>query len=78
VVAFRKAAYLRPEDPEIALHLAFALESLGDVAGARPWFRRALETMATAEPMLSVLDGWSTAELTAVLERKVATPVSES
>jgi len=78
VVAFRKAAYLRPEDPEIALHLAFALESLGDVAGARPWFRRALEMMATAEPMLSVLDGWSTADLTAVLERKVATPVSES
>ena len=48
VVAFRKAAYLRPDDAAIALHLAFALESLGDVAAARPWFRRALETMTAA------------------------------
>lgn len=75
VVAFRKAAYLRPGDPEIALHLAFTLESLGDLAGARPWFRRALETMTSAESFVSVFDGWSTAELTTVLERKVATPV---
>ena len=74
VIAFRKAAYLCPEDPAIALHLAFALESLGDVAGARPWFRRALETMTTAGPFVSVLDGWSTAGLTTVLERKVALP----
>jgi chemotaxis protein methyltransferase CheR len=72
VVAFRKAAYLSPQDPSIALHLAFALESLGDAAGARPWFRRALETMTTAEPMVSVVDGWSTTELTAVLQRKVS------
>jgi chemotaxis methyl-accepting protein methylase len=71
VVAFRKAAYLRPEDAGIALHLAFALESLGDIPGARPWFRRALETMNMADPSVSVLDGWSTPDLTAVLERKV-------
>jgi chemotaxis protein methyltransferase CheR len=75
VVAFRKAAYLRPEDPAIALHLAFALEAIGDVNGARPWFRRALETMTNAEPLVSVFEGWSTPELTAVLERKVALPV---
>jgi chemotaxis protein methyltransferase CheR len=74
VVAFRKAAYLRPDDAGIALHLAFALESLGDVGGARPWFRRALETMITAGPSVSVLEGWSTPDLTAVLERKVAAP----
>ena len=60
VVAFRKAAYLRPEDAEIALHLAFALESLGELADARTWFRRALETMTAAGPSSSVLDGWST------------------
>jgi chemotaxis protein methyltransferase CheR len=74
VVAFRKAAYLRPGDAGIALHLAFALESLGDVSGARPWFRRALETMIAAGPSVSVLEGWSTPDLTAVLERKVASP----
>ncbi|MEY2461452.1 MAG: chemotaxis protein methyltransferase CheR [Acidimicrobiaceae bacterium] len=78
VVAFRKAAYLRPEDPAIALHLAFALEAIGDVNGARPWFRRALETMTNAEPLVSVFEGWSTPELTAVLERKVALPVVDS
>ena len=74
VVAFRKAAYLRPDDPGIALHLAFTLEALDDVDGARPWFRRALETMADAEPMASILDGWSAPELTRVLERKVVAP----
>jgi chemotaxis protein methyltransferase CheR len=74
VVAFRKAAYLRPDDAGIALHLAFALEALGDIVGARPWFRRALETMDTAETYGSVFDGWSTSELTSVLERKLATP----
>jgi chemotaxis protein methyltransferase CheR len=78
VVAFRKAAYLRPDDPEIALHLAFALESLGDGAGARPWFRRALETMSSTESVVSVFDGWSATELAAVLERKVAAPVAGS
>jgi chemotaxis protein methyltransferase CheR len=76
VVAFRKAAYLSPDDAGIALHLAFALESLGDIDGARPWFRRALETMAAADPSVSVLDGWSTPDLTVVLERKVAAPMA--
>ncbi len=71
VISFRKAAYLRPDDPEIALHLAFALESLGDAEGARPWFRRALETMALAGPDAAVLEGWSTPELRFVIERKV-------
>jgi chemotaxis protein methyltransferase CheR len=74
VVAFRKAAYLRPDDAGIALHLAFTLEALGDVIGARPWFRRALETMTVDGPL--VFDGWSTPELTSVLERKVALPAA--
>jgi len=73
VVAFRKAAYLRPDDAGIALHLAFALESLGDVDGARPWFRRALETMSGADATVEVFEGWSTRELRSVLERKLTT-----
>jgi hypothetical protein len=32
--------------------------------------------MTTAGPFVPVLDGWSTSELTAVLERKVALPVA--
>jgi chemotaxis protein methyltransferase CheR len=73
VIAFRKASYLRPDDAGIALHLAFALESLGDVDGARPWFRRALDAMALSGPDVAVLEGWSTPELSEVLQRKVAT-----
>ena len=71
VAAFRKAAYLRPGDATVALHLAFAFDAFGDTDSARRWFRLTHEAMAlsSARP---VLEGWSTDELTRLLERKLA------
>lgn len=77
VVEFRKAAYLRPDDPAIVLHLAFTLEAMDDIDGARPWFRRALEAMSAIDPSSSVFEGWSSPELSRVLHRKVALPAVE-
>lgn len=72
VSAFRKAAYLRPGDASVALHLAFAFDAFGDTDSARRWFRLAHEAIAAsgAGPML---EGWSTEELTRLLERKLTT-----
>jgi chemotaxis methyl-accepting protein methylase len=77
VVAFRKAAYQHPEDATIALHLAFALDAVGDGAAAKPWFRRALEGIE-ADPAAHVLDGWSPAEVRRLVQRKLSPPAGGS
>jgi chemotaxis protein methyltransferase CheR len=74
VAAFRKAVYLRPGDPTVLLHLAFAVDAFGDPEAARRWFRLAHESITTAEGPRPALEGWSTDELTRLLERKLATP----
>lgn len=74
VAAFRKAAYLRPGDPTVLLHLAFAFDALGDPEGARRWFRLAHESITSSGGSLPALEGWSSDELTRLLERKLATP----
>ena len=77
VAAFRKAVYLRPGDPTILLHLAFAFDAFGDPEAARRWFRLAHESITTSEGPRPALEGWSTDELTRLLERKLATPVED-
>ena len=74
VIAFRKAAYLRPGDATVSLHLAFALDALGDGAAARRWFRLAHEAILASDGTRPVLEGWSTGELLRLLERKLAIP----
>jgi chemotaxis methyl-accepting protein methylase len=74
VAAFRKAAYLRPGDATVLLHLAFAFDALGDPEGARRWFRLAHESITSSGGSRPALDGWSADELTRLLERKLATP----
>jgi chemotaxis protein methyltransferase CheR len=71
VAAFRKAAYLRPGDASIALHLAFAFDAFGDTDSALRWFRLAHEAIATSGSG-PLLEGWSPEELTRLLERKLA------
>ena len=75
VAAFRKAAYLRPDDATISLHLAFAFDALGDPEAARRWFRLAHQSITSADGPGPALEGWSTDELTRLLERKLSTPV---
>jgi tetratricopeptide (TPR) repeat protein len=74
VAAFRKAAYLRPGDATVLLHLAFAFDALGDPDGARRWFRLANESITSSDGSRPALEGWSADELTRLLERKLATP----
>lgn len=72
VAAFRKAAYLRPGDATVSLHLAFAFDAFGDTESARRWFRLAHEAIA-ASGAGPLLEGWSTEELSRLLERKLTT-----
>jgi chemotaxis protein methyltransferase CheR len=72
IAAFRKAAYLRPGDAAVSLHLAFAFDALGDGKAARRWFRLAHEAIAGLGGADPVLEGWSTEELIRLLERKLA------
>ena len=74
VTAFRKAAYLRPGDATVSLHLAFALDALGDGAAARRWFHLAHEAILASDGARPVLEGWSTEELLRLLKRKLAIP----
>ncbi|MDQ1502561.1 MAG: chemotaxis protein methyltransferase CheR [Actinomycetota bacterium] len=73
VRAFRKAAYLRPGDATVSLHLAFALDALGDTDAARRWFRLAQDAIVASDTAHPVLEGWSADELTRLLERKLST-----
>ena len=70
VVAFRKAVYLCPGDATAALHLAFALDTVGDRVAARPWFRRAYDAVQDADGA-TVLEGWSAEELVRFLDRRL-------
>jgi chemotaxis methyl-accepting protein methylase len=72
VRAFRKAAYLRPGDATVSLHLAFAFDALGDTDAARRWFRLAQDAIVASDTAHPVLEGWSAEELTRLLERKLS------
>lgn len=73
VAAFRKAAYVDPDDPVAHLELGLALEAGGDAEASRRAFlaaRRALDR-STPEAVSARLDGWSIDALVSVLDAKL-------
>ncbi len=71
VVAFRKCAYLEPDDPMSQLHLGLALEGAGDSSSARRAYassRRLLESNPAHD--LDGVEGYATAELLRLLDFK--------
>ena len=82
VSAFRKWAYLTPDDPLAHLHLGLAMEASGDLSSARRAFRTARRTTlelssATIDPALVdpalvdlALEGYATEELLRLLDIK--------
>lgn len=71
VVAFRKCAYLAPDDPLSQLHLGLALEGAGDPGSARRAYassRRLLESNPSHD--LDGIEGYATAELLRLLDFK--------
>lgn len=73
VVAFRKYAYLHPDQAVAHLHLGLALEADGDAAAARRAFAVARATLhqggASAD---ATLEGYSVAEVARLLDAKLA------
>jgi chemotaxis protein methyltransferase CheR len=72
VVAFRKCAYLRPDDPLAHLHLGLALEAQGDQAAATRAFHAARQVLLSAAPdhTPAGLEGYAAAELLQLLASK--------
>ncbi len=77
VVAFRRLAYLEPDQPVAHLHLGLALEAAGDAGAARRAFAasRAALGRCDAAALESVLEGYSVAELSVLLDRKMIEPL---
>jgi chemotaxis protein methyltransferase CheR len=76
VAAFRKAAYLDPDQPVAHLNLALALEASGDQPSARRAYlaaRSALDRCDTAE-VEATLEGYHLDELSRLLDMKVSGP----
>jgi cytochrome c-type biogenesis protein CcmH/NrfG len=74
VSAFRKAAYLDPDQPVTHLNLALALEASGDQPSARRAYlaaQSALDRCDTAE-VEATLEGYRLDELSRLLELKVS------
>ncbi len=74
IVAFRKVAYLEPEEPFSHLHLGLALEASGDVAAARRAFAVARTVLARGDNLTveASLKGYGVDDLLRLLDRKLA------
>jgi Flp pilus assembly protein TadD len=72
VVAYRKCAYLAPDDPVAQLHLGLALEAAGDEASAQRAYAAARQALLRADSGHSVagFEGYATAELASLLDSK--------
>jgi chemotaxis methyl-accepting protein methylase len=72
VVAFRKCAYLTPDDALAHLHLGLALEASGDIPSARRAFGTARRTIlkGPAAQAEHALGGYATTELLRLLDTK--------
>ncbi len=72
VSAFRKWAYLTPDDPLAHLHLGLAMEASGDLYSAARAFRTAHRTTSVRvpEPVDLALGGYPTDELLRLLDTK--------
>jgi chemotaxis protein methyltransferase CheR len=76
VAAFRKAAYLDPDQPVAHLNLALALEAAGDDDAARRAYLAARAAIARCDTALveATLEGYHLDELTRLLDLKVGAP----
>ena len=73
VVAFRKWAYLTPDDALAHLHLGLAFEACGDLGSARRAYAVARRVVATdSGPVHYAIGGFAAGELTRLLENKHA------
>jgi chemotaxis methyl-accepting protein methylase len=72
VVAYRKCAYLAPDDPVAQLHLGLALEAAGDEASAQRAYAAARQALLRADSEHSVaeFEGYASAELASLLDSK--------
>ena len=72
VVAFRKSAYLAPNDPVAQLHLGLALDAAGDEPSAQRAYAAARHALIHADPAHSIagIEGYATAELRSLLDSK--------
>ena len=72
VVAFRKHAYLAPNDPVAQLHLGLALDAAGDERSAQRAYAAARHALLHADPARSLagIEGYATAELSSLLDAK--------
>jgi chemotaxis protein methyltransferase CheR len=72
VVAFRKHAYLAPQDPMAHLHLGLALESAGDQPSARRAYAAARHALTLTDPadVTHATEGYTTADLIRLLVSK--------
>jgi chemotaxis protein methyltransferase CheR len=68
--AFRRAAFLDPDDPMAHFQLGLALDALGDPRSARRAYASALRTLRD-RGLESILGGYRTSDLTALLRDKL-------
>jgi len=72
VVAFRKCAYLVPDDPMAHLHLGLALDSAGDQTSAQRAYAAARRALAQTDParIAQAAEGYSAADLIRLLDTR--------
>jgi chemotaxis protein methyltransferase CheR len=72
VVAFRKCAYLAPDDPVAQLHLGLALDAAGDEPSAQRAFAAARQALLRADSahLAEGFEGYATTELASLLDSK--------
>jgi chemotaxis protein methyltransferase CheR len=76
VVAFRKCAYLAPDDPIAHLHLGLALDAAGDRAPAQRAYAAARQALLAGDPTLGdvATEGYTTVEFLRLLDTKMRVP----
>lgn len=76
VTAFRKAAFLDPDQPVAYLSLGLALEALGDLAGAQRAYAAARASVDRCDTAVieTALGGYGLDELTRLLDLKAGAP----
>lgn len=72
IMAFRKAAFLDPDQPVAYLSLGLALEALGDLVGAQRAFAAARGSLSRCDPAAieNTLEGYHLDEFTRLLDLK--------
>jgi chemotaxis methyl-accepting protein methylase len=73
VIAFRKCAYVAPNDPMTHLHLALALEAAGDHAPAQRAYAAARRALLAGDPaqVEVAAEGYTTTDLLRLLDTKL-------